>query len=196
MRLRNKWVRPAGRASAGRRLGIFLATASILAISLTSGAIVAAPANAATVAAPAKAAIIYDTIVSAHSAQCLTSGGKDDTVATQYPCNGSSSQEWRLQGSCRGNTLFCQVINKKTKQCLGIAGGSSKAGAKVVVWRCNGHNNQYWQWQYSVVQPNYFLDNLHSGLYLTLKCGCDRHSAPMTQEPQDVMASVSQLWYV
>jgi hypothetical protein len=46
MRWRKEGVRPAGRAFAGRRLGLALATAGLLALSLTS-AVAGSPANAA-----------------------------------------------------------------------------------------------------------------------------------------------------
>ena len=187
MRFRRQGVHPTGRAFTGRRLGIFLAAVSILGVGLTSSAV------------PASADYSYETIVNAHSQQCLTSGGKDDTVATQYPCNGSPNQGWAPEGGCIGNSRFCQVINESTGQCLGVAGSNTKsAGAEVVVWRCDGseYENQYWQWQESTAETANFLDNLNSGLYLTLKCGCDTKSAPMDQEPQNVMGSPSQLWFV
>lgn len=75
---------------------------------------------------------------------CLgISGGKDDAPAVQWTCNGHPDQIWHL-GLEWLNSPYYQLINNDN-QCLGVAGGSTALGARVVGWTCQtGATNQYW----------------------------------------------------
>lgn len=189
MRLRKQGVRPARRAFAGRRLGVALATAGLLGLTLTCGAVVAAPARAA-------AAVEYVTIQNVHTEKCITSNGKDDTAAAQNGCNGNANQFWYYGGSLGGAT---QIRNKATKQCLGISGGSYSRGAHAVVWNCGGrsHPDQYWNVDPTGTQATtFYLFNYRSGYVLQVGCDCTRNEAALDQEPWDNLGSPNQMWYI
>jgi Ricin-type beta-trefoil lectin domain len=189
MRLREEGVRPGGRASAGRRLGVAPATAGLLGLTLTSGVVAAAPASAAP-------AIEYVTLENVHTEKCISSSGKDDTTARQYSCNSSANQFWYFGGSL-GTAV--QFKNKATGQCLGISGGSYSAGADAVVWNCLGvsHPDQYWNENFTGTQATtIYLYNYKSGWVLQVACGCTTSGAALDQEPIDDLGSPNQMWYI
>jgi phosphoribosyl-AMP cyclohydrolase len=193
MRLRKTKVRPAGRAFAGRRLAVALAAAGLVGLSLTSGAVAASPANATT----------YYTLYNPSTTLCLTSGGDTDTPATEYSCNGSENQEW-YWGSEEGTSGFSEFKNRTTGQCLGVLGGSTAAGAEVVVWSCqSGAENQYWNAEtgYFVASPDWLVFFNYNGAssgsssrVMEVKCDCDEESGKIDQEPLDVLGSPYQAW--
>jgi hypothetical protein len=80
MRLHKERAHPVGRAFGGRKLRAALAIAAMLGLSLTSAAIVAAPANAAD----------SETfqIQNIHNEYCLTSNGVKNSTAEVFSCNG------------------------------------------------------------------------------------------------------------
>lgn len=182
MRLRKEGVRPVGRAFAGRRLGVALATAGLLALSLTS--VVAAP--------PANAAPFQWLFENAEHLTCLTSGGHSDTTATVYACGVSRNEEWHY-GALHG--AYAQIINGDG-QCLGVAGGSASAGARVVVWSCiSGHDDQYWLPEGNMGGTIDFI-NQHSQLAIQIACDCDGNGRVVNQEPiSNPFPDPDQLWY-
>jgi hypothetical protein len=190
MRLRKERARAARRAFAGRRLGVALATAGLLGLSLTSGVIAASPANAASA---------DFTVINAQQEMCMTSGGASDTVATEYSCNYSPNQYWYWDDE-DGGTGYYQLRNEATNQCLGVLGGSTAKGAEVVVWQClgTGHPDQYWQEQqlYPFNGVTFTLFNANSGQVLQVKCDCRKDSAPLDQEPLDDLGSPNQQWII
>jgi Ricin-type beta-trefoil lectin domain len=107
------------------------------------------------------------TIHNLNSGLCLgISGGRDNAPAVQWNCNGHPDQIWQA-GSAYGNTGFSQLINGNG-QCLGVAGGSTAAGAHVVSWTCNtAHQDQYWRQDNFTCAGGYFpILNLSSNLVL------------------------------
>lgn len=185
MRLRKEGVRPA-RAFAGRRLGVTLATAGLVVLSLTSGVAAASPANAVT----------YYTIVNQHSLMCLSSAGAKDAAAKEYSCNSSTNQRW-YWGSQAGTSGYLQFKNEATGQCLGVAGESTANGAEVVVWSCNGHPDQYWNAEtgefLGLPDALAFFD-YHSAKVLQIKCSCATSGSTADQEQFDVAGSPNQAW--
>jgi putative hemolysin len=181
MRSRKEGVRPVGRAFAGRRLGVALATAGLLALSLTS-VVVASPASAA----PSK----WNYQNAEHS-YCLSSGGIHDTVAKVYGCNGGSNQTWHY-GALHG--AYAQIINGDG-QCLGVQSQSTSAGAYAVVWSCDGHDDQYWLPENN--SPGFTVDflNQHSQMVIQIACDCIREGAFVDQEPYNNSGDPNQLWY-
>lgn len=194
MRLRKEGVHPVRRTFAGRRRAVALATAGLLGLTLTSGAVAAAPASAAP--ASAAPAVEYVTIENTHTIKCISSSGKDDTTARQYSCNGSANQFWYYGGSLGGAT---QIKNKATGQCLGISGGSYSHGAHAVVWNClgRGHPDQYWNVDPTGTQATtFYLFDSKSALVLQVACGCTTSGAALDQEPWDNLGSPNQMWYI
>jgi Ricin-type beta-trefoil lectin domain len=189
MRRREEGVRPGGRILAGRRLGVALATAGLLGLTLASGAVAAAPASAAP-------AIEYVNIENSHTIKCISSSGKDDTTAEQFSCSNSANQFWYYSGDLGGAT---QIKNKATNQCLGISGGSRSAGAHAVVWNCLGasHPDQWWfVYETGTQATTFYLFNYSSGLVLQVGCACTTSGAYLDQEPWDDLGSPNQIWYI
>lgn len=194
MRLRKEGARPAGRASAGRRLVMALATAGLLAFSLTS-AVAASPANAAPVHVFRPSASLPAgtwSLENRDASLCLSSSGSD-AAAKVYTCNSSSNQHWH-RGNSHGNY---QEIRNGDGQCLGIAGGSTSAGAHAVVWSCNGHDDQFWLMEFPQIFNTPFFRNQRSQLVIQIACDCGTNGAVTDQEPLASNANdLNQLWFL
>jgi hypothetical protein len=145
-------------ACLARRIPRIFALASVLGMA-AAGLAAATPANAATTAIPA---INHAAIPSTHRPDpffiqnstivngCLGITG-DDKPVTMQGCLGGNAVTWSkgaLGGVVEdpyGNYIPAyQVINKDNSECLGILGNSTKEGAGVYSWGCNGEANQYW----------------------------------------------------
>jgi ricin-type beta-trefoil lectin protein len=182
MRLRKEGTRPVRRAFAGRRLGVALATAGVLALSLTS-AVAASPA--------ANAAPFPWMYENAEHLTCLSSGGVDDGTARAYNCTGSANQVWHYGGV---HGAYTQLINNGTGQCLGVYGASTSAGARVVVWSCDGYDDQYWLPDSNAPGVIDFV-NQNSQMVIQIACNCGTNGATIDQEPASGLGSPNQLWY-
>jgi hypothetical protein len=159
------------RAFAGLRLRVALAAAGMLALSLTSAVVVAAPANAA--------ALNWNyTNVEHHT--CLTSGGIYNGETTVYACNGSSNQTWHYGGT---HGAYDQLINNATGQCLSISGGSTASGARAVEVNCSGNDADYWDVEPAplVLYTQVTIQNQRSQDYLQIACNCNTNSANVDQ---------------
>jgi hypothetical protein len=186
MRLRRERTGPVGRAFAGRRLRVALATAAMLGLGLASGAVVAAPANAA-------ASETFQ-LQNIHVEHCITSNGAKNSNAEVYSCNGSSNQKWHWGTTWRGD--YRKLINGDG-QCLGIAGGSSARGAAAVVWKCNTSDSQYWYAdQDDPTAEGWNLINLNSQMVLQVRCDCTKERAVVDQAPDDAWSSPNQNWFI
>jgi hypothetical protein len=67
-------------------------------------------------------------------------------AVVEWACNGSADQQWIFKptgGNADGLPLY-NIVNLKSHDCLGVAGGSTLRGAPVVQWPCNGHPDQEW----------------------------------------------------
>jgi hypothetical protein len=67
-------------------------------------------------------------------------------AVVEWTCNGSADQQWIFKptgGHANGWPLY-NIVNLKSHDCLGVAGGSMALGAPVVQWPCNGHPDQEW----------------------------------------------------
>jgi hypothetical protein len=77
-----------------------------------------------------------------HSGRCL--GISTNGLAGIWNCTTNPDQTWHWGGSLDPEvTWFRQLINGNN-QCLGVQGGSTAVGARVVAWACDGKPNQYW----------------------------------------------------
>jgi hypothetical protein len=182
MRLRREGIHTTDR---GRRLGVILATAGLLGLSLTGTVVTASAANATT----------YYRLFNIETTMCLTSGGGSDVAAEEYSCDGSANQLW-YWGSERGSTGYYQFKNDATGQCLSVYYASLKAGQGLDVWSCGASAAMYWQ-----VDPDYpfspdalLFINANSGDVMQVRCDCAKDSAPLDQEPYDDLGNPIQFW--
>lgn len=181
MRLRKERVLPVGRLFAGRRLGVALATAGLLALSLTS-AVAASPANAAPVHRVPLAGLPAGTWSLenwGHQGHCLSSGGVIGGTVKVFNCNGSSNQHWH-GGSSHGSY---QQIKNGDGQCLGISGGSASAGARAVMGNCSSSDTYYWLMEFPQIFNIPHFRNQHSQLVIQIACNCGSNGAVVDQEP-------------
>jgi hypothetical protein len=172
------------RAFAGR-LGMALATVGLLAGSLTSAVVVAAPANAAS---------FNSNYQNVEHLTCLTSGGIYNGETTVYACNGSSNQTWHYGGT---HGAYAQVINNATGQCLSISGGSTASGARAVEVNCSSNDADYWEVSqpYNVAYSAAAFLNQHSQDYLQIACNCGGNSRNVDQVPEPWSFTGNLLWY-
>src|SRR6202035_3738202 len=95
----------ARRKLAGRGRWVVLATAGVLALSLTS-AVAASPANAA------GGFLMHN---DRWAINCLSSSGRSDVIARVYPCTGNANQTWHTGGHIQGHYgTYYQLINNAT----------------------------------------------------------------------------------
>jgi hypothetical protein len=122
---------------------------------------------------------------------CLSSGGVHNGYAKVYTCNGSSNQHWHYADA---HGAYVEIINGDG-QCLGVGGGSTSAGAHVILWNCNGGDSQHWAVENNF--PSNVIDflNQHSQMVIELTCHCYTQGSNLYQEPYDVYGSPWQLWY-
>jgi Ricin-type beta-trefoil lectin domain-like len=179
MRFRKEGVRPAGRAFAGRRLGVALATG--LALILTS-LVVASPA--------ANAAPFTWAYTNAAHLTCLGASGHNGPVRA-YNCASSLNQVWHFGGT---HGAYAQVINNGTNQCLSVSGGSTAKGAWAVTSNCNGNDDNYWEVANTALGTVSFL-NQHSQMVLQINCNCNLNGGIVNQGPGSGLGNPNQLWY-
>jgi ricin-type beta-trefoil lectin protein len=96
-----------------------------------------------------------------------------------WKCTGNPDQTWHWGAGSGG---YNQLINGNG-QCLGVAGGSTAVGARLVGWTCNGHPDQYWAeavpvcnyvWMWAVVNKN-------SHQVMGVQGGNEENGAPVVQ---------------
>jgi hypothetical protein len=114
-----------------------------------------------------------------------------DGTAKAYNCTGSANQVWHYGGL---HGAYAQIINNGTNQCLGVYGASTSAGARVVVWSCNGYDDQYWLPENNSPGVIDFV-NQHSQMVIQIACNCGTNGATIDQEPANGLGSPNQLWY-
>jgi hypothetical protein len=186
MRLRKAAVGGAGRTSAARRLGVAVAAACLLALSMTGAVVAASPANATS----------YFTLFNVHTAYCLTSGGNTDTDALEYSCDGSENQNW-YWGSRHGTTAYYQLKNEGTGQCLSVKDDSTASGAYIDVWSCTTNDSMYWMPEndISIGSADYmYIWNFNSGDLMQTKCDCAQENGAIIQATWDDLGSPNQMW--
>lgn len=151
-----------------RKIRAVSAAITVIAASAAGCFIAGSPAGAATAAAPAgihrtasptltgglvlvpRASGDFN-LVNYHSWQqgagnykCIgIAGSPPDGNAGDWSCSGQPDQAWHWGAS--NPQGWTQLVNGRG-QCLGVAGGSDSAGARIVGWSClgSGHPDQYW----------------------------------------------------
>jgi hypothetical protein len=102
------------------------AAVSLAALSLATGLLTAAPAQAAT------------GTITGLGGKCLDVAGAnsaDGTAVQLYDCNGTAAQQWTV-----GSDGTIRALGK----CLDVTGNSTADGAKAQLWTCTGGANQKW----------------------------------------------------
>jgi hypothetical protein len=118
-----------------------------------------------------------------HSGLCLgISGDKNDQPAVQWNCNGHADQEWHIGAFYPDGSGFFQLVNGNNS-CLGVAGGSTNEGARVVGWSCYGptHPDQYWSPLPYYCDGDEPLQNLGSDYVLGVAGNSTQWGAPVVQ---------------
>jgi ricin-type beta-trefoil lectin protein len=122
------------------------------------------------------------------------------TDAVLWNCNGHPDQQWSIR-STTTNSLgfkFDQFESNDGALCLGVAGGSTAEGAKLVGWTCDGtdHEDQWWR-----VQPvgcgdqyNDAFQNLKDGWVMGTQGGNLTEGTDVVQWKTQGLCN-NQVWY-
>ena len=168
------------------RIRNLLLTVPVAVSAIALAGLTATSASAATTAPAGTAAAGWFHIVNFNSALCLgISGGDDDAPAVQWPCENVDNQEWSW-GAEDGFFPAYRRLENNNNQCLGVAGGSREAGARVYGWTCNGDSNQYWYANGNVIY------NFSSGLVLGVAGNSTEPGAAVVQWPAN--GALNQVW--
>lgn len=204
-RIASSWR--AARATARTRPLVAMAVVGLVGL---AGLAVPAASAATRAAAPAHASPLgfsatapkFSPVFRIHSldTDCLgISGNVNDSTAVQWPCVAHADQIWHLdpQAVAAG---YLRIINNNGS-CLGVAGGRTNAGARVVGWTCGGttHPDQYWELVplpggYSVL-INYAATIAHHKLYVLTDTGSKGQTgAAVVIEPYKGPSHYNQVW--
>ncbi|MFF3756203.1 RICIN domain-containing protein [Streptomyces sp. NPDC002185] len=70
-------------------------------------------------------------------------GTANGTPVQVYTCNGTSAQQWRMEG----DDLGLHLRNVKSMKCLDVAGNGSAVGTKIQIYDCNSSSKaQTWEY--------------------------------------------------
>ena len=109
----------------------------------------------------------------------VTNNPKKGTILQSWKCNKSSDNQRFdiIKKNRRGERIIKSV---KGNMCLDVAGKSTKDGAKIILWSCNGGANQ--SWNIINLKNNWFhLHSKHSRKYLDLGGGNRKNGAKYNQ---------------
>lgn len=122
------------------------------------------------------------------------SNAANGTAVHQWPYNGTDAQWW-VQ-AVTGSGAY-ELFSRATGKCVGVAGGSTAAGAAVVEWDCVGHPDQRWYWRTAGGTVNgwpvYNLVNENSGQCLGISGGGTTQGTVAVQWPCN--GHPDQRWY-
>jgi len=171
-------------------VGVALASAGLLALSLTSAVVAAAPASAA----PA-----HFVIYNAHSRDCISNGGGINGYVSQFACNGNTNQQWHWGGTIHGS--YQQLINTTTGQCIGLAGNLAN-GATLYMGNCSSNDQFYWEetvpcyglGECSAPPGWVTLENQASLRVMQVACNCSTNSSKLIDANPDDTGPPDQLW--
>lgn len=179
------------------------AIAAALALGLASVLAVAVPAVATTTArdrgirpAVVSKFAIESMLNIAVEQRCIGIGpGRGN--ASAWTCTDVNDQNWHRGGQFKDSGYY-QLVNDKN-QCLGVVGGSTAKGARVVGGKCEGtsHHDQYWTIDY-ISSHTYecWIFNYKSGYVLEVKNASLANGTPVIQEPWVNHPAGKQLWSI
>lgn len=87
----------------------------------------------------------YHRIVVRHSGMSLdvaNNSTANNAAVVQYPWNGGTNQQWRVQSVGGG---YHQIVARHSNRCLDVTGASTADGASVIQYACGSGHNQQWQ---------------------------------------------------
>jgi beta-xylosidase len=87
----------------------------------------------------------YQRIVVRHSGMSLdvaNNSTANNAAVVQYPWNGGTNQQWRVQSIGGG---YYQIVARHSNRCLDVASASTADGASVMQYACGSGTNQQWQ---------------------------------------------------
>ncbi len=122
------------------------------------------------------------TINGVATGQCMDVYGAsvdNGAAVTQYPCRGSTNQQWRVNAA--GGYVSLSAVH--SGQCIDIYGGSTAAGAQAVQWPCHGRANQ--QFSLRAQGSGYAVVARHSNLCLGVEGAVSTAAARITQQACD-----------
>lgn len=91
----------------------------------------------------AAADVNYREIVNLAHGQCLDApGGALNVQLKLAKCNGTDSQKWVFVPASAPNTYY--FVNKRSRYCAEVNGGTSTPGERVDQWLCNGTTAEQW----------------------------------------------------
>jgi ricin-type beta-trefoil lectin protein len=98
----------------------------------------------------------------------------------QWGCDGTDNQKWWIDFS--GD--YSEVVNRRASDsrkvaCLGVSGGSTADGAQLVVWECDGSDNQQWRTEGSPACGGHILVNKGSGRLISVEGASGSQGAPI-----------------
>jgi len=68
------------------------------------------------------------------------------TAVVVWTCNGHPDQTWEIINGFPGSGGFMQIHNSQDpSKCLGVLGSATSDGSNLVIWDCNNHSDQLWQ---------------------------------------------------
>ncbi|MFF4357178.1 RICIN domain-containing protein [Streptomyces sp. NPDC001604] len=117
------------------------AALAVTALTLSTGLLTGAPAQAAATALPTG----FATVMNAASGRCLdakAAATANGTVVQQYSCNGTAAQRWSFTATSDG---YVRINNANdTNQVADVADVSTADNAVVHLWAYGGGANQQW----------------------------------------------------
>jgi hypothetical protein len=162
--------------------------AAALVIGLAGGIAMLAPAAQASNSGNT---FMYYPDINTNHQWCLgITSSKNGVLAT---CTYIHDQAWH-RGKEAGHSSYYQWINAYG-QCLGVAGGSKKKGARIVGARCGGssHPDQYWAIDYAGTETYLCtVFNYHSGY--VMQPVSNKKNAAVVQEPWKGHRNSAQEW--
>jgi hypothetical protein len=66
----------------------------------------------------------------------------NNAAVVQYPWNGGTNQQWRVQSIGGG---YYHIVARHSNRCLDVASASTADGASVIQYTCGSGHNQQWQ---------------------------------------------------
>jgi hypothetical protein len=94
--------------------------------------------------------VTYYWIWSGKSGKCLTvqnASTANNAPIIQYTCNTGGNEEWRVAYVKTVNGLdYYRIIGRQSGKCITVQNKSTADGAKLLLYDCNGGDNQHWTW--------------------------------------------------
>lgn len=106
--------------------------------------------------------VLYN-IVAEHSGRCMTAIGNvplNGTNIAQWGCDGSTSQQFRLQGVTTSSYIF---VHPATNRCVDVDSSGTADGTNVQIWTCNNSAAQIYALSPAPSPGSFAITNPNSG---------------------------------